>query len=235
MTEPTNYKDTLNLPKTNFDMKANLTQREPAMLKQWQDAHLYTQIRKSRKGSAKGKWILHDGPPYANGDIHMGHLVNKVLKDIVVKFRTMQGFDSPYVPGWDCHGLPIESAIQKELGPKFRELSKEELRKKCADYAMKYVKLQGDSFQRLGILGEFNNPYLTLNPHYESGILEVLAELVKRDLVYRQKKPVHWCTNDRTALAEAELEYASRKDNSIYVNFKSANVTKSVGRSLSRR
>ncbi len=219
MTEPStnNYKDTLNLPKTNFDMKANLTQREPAMLKQWQDANLYQQIRQSRKGSAKGKWTLHDGPPYANGDIHMGHLVNKVLKDIVVKFRTMQGFDSPYVPGWDCHGLPIESAIQKELGPKFRELSKEEVRKKCADYAMKYVKLQGDSFQRLGILGEFNNPYLTLNPHYESGILEVLAELVKRDLVYRQKKPVHWCTNDRTALAEAELEYQNKKDTSIYV------------------
>ena len=192
MTEPAapNYKATLNLPKTAFDMKANLTQREPAMLKAWQEADgggLYQQIRARRH--PKGKWVLHDGPPYANGDIHIGHLINKVLKDIVVKFRTMEGFDSPYVPGWDCHGLPIESAIQKELGPKFRELSKEEVRKKCADYAMKYVKLQGDSFQRLGILGEFNNPYLTLNPHYESGILEVLAELVKRDLVYRQKNP----------------------------------------------
>jgi isoleucyl-tRNA synthetase len=219
MTEPAapNYKDTLNLPKTAFDMKANLTQREPAMLKAWQEANLYQQIRNAPH--PKGKWVLHDGPPYANGDIHIGHLINKVLKDIVVKFRTMQGHDSPYVPGWDCHGLPIESAIQKELGPKFRELSKDEVRQKCRDYAMKYVKLQSDSFQRLGILGEFQNPYLTLNPAYESGILEVLAELVKRDLVYRQKKPVHWCTNDRTALAEAELEYANRKDNSIYVLF----------------
>ncbi len=212
-----NYKDTLNLPKTNFDMKANLTTREPAMLKQWQEQNLYQQIRS--RPHPKGKWVLHDGPPYANGDIHMGHLINKVLKDIVVKFRTMQGHDSPYVPGWDCHGLPIESAIQKELGPKMRELSKEEIRKRCQDYAMKYVKLQGDSFQRLGILGEFNRPYLTLDPKYEGGILDVLAELVQRDLVYRQKKPVHWCTFDRTALAEAELEYANRKDHSIYVNF----------------
>ncbi len=217
MTEPANYKDTLNLPKTTFDMKANLTQREPAMLADWQSQNLYQKIRTARAG--KEKWILHDGPPYANGDIHMGHLINKVLKDIVVKFRTMQGLDSPYVPGWDCHGLPIESAIQKELGPKFRELSKEELRKKCADYARKYVKLQGDSFQRLGILGDFDHPYLTLDPKYESGILDVLAQLVSKDLVYRQKKPVHWCTNDRTALAEAELEYQNKKDTSIYVAF----------------
>ncbi len=214
-----NYKDTLNLPKTAFEMKANLTQREPAMLAGWKAEGLYGKIRAARKGSAKGKWVLHDGPPYANGDIHMGHLINKVLKDIVVKFRTMEGFDSPYVPGWDCHGLPIESAIQKELGPKFRELSKGELRKKCAEYALKYVKLQGESFQRLGILGEFERPYLTLDPQYEGGILDVLAELVKGDLVYRQKKPVHWCVNDRTALAEAELEYAGKRDVSVYVKF----------------
>ncbi len=223
---PPNYKDTLNLPKTNFDMKANLTQREPVMLKQWQDENLYQKIRDRRGGHPKGKWVLHDGPPYANGDIHMGHLINKVLKDIVIKFRTMQGHDAPYVPGWDCHGLPIESAIQKELGPKFRELSKDQVRQKCHDYAMKYVQLQSDSFARLGIFfgpGE-QDRYLTLNPKYESGILDVLAELVKRDLVYRKKKPVHWCTNDRTALAEAELEYATRKDHSIYVNFKLANV-----------
>ncbi|HEY4328975.1 MAG TPA: isoleucine--tRNA ligase, partial [Phycisphaerae bacterium] len=214
-----NYKDTLNLPKTSFDMKANLTQREPKMVEQWAKENLYGKIREARKGGPKGKWILHDGPPYANGDIHMGHLINKVLKDIVVKFRTMQGYDSPYVPGWDCHGLPIESAIQKELGPKFRELTKDEVRKRCAEYAAKYVKLQGDSFQRLGIFGSFDNPYLTMDPKYEAGILEVLAELVERDLVYRQKKPVHWCTNDRTALAEAELEYQSKKDTSVYVCF----------------
>jgi isoleucyl-tRNA synthetase len=229
MTEPISYKDTLNLPKTNFDMKANLTQREPVMLKKWQQENLYQQIRSARKPPAlpgvsstyKGKWVLHDGPPYANGDIHMGHLINKVLKDIVVKFRTMQGYDSPYIPGWDCHGLPIESAIQKDLGPKFRELSKDQVRQKCHDYAMKYVKLQSDSFQRLGIFfgpGE-QDRYLTLNPKYEGGVLDVLAELVKRDLVYRKKKPVHWCTFDRTALAEAELEYQTKKDNSIYVEF----------------
>ena len=215
---PPNYKTTLNLPQTPFDMKANLTQREPLMLKAWQEQNLYKQIRDRKH--PKGKWLLHDGPPYANGDIHMGHLINKTLKDIVVKFRTMQGHDAPYVPGWDCHGLPIESAIQKELGPKFRELTKEEVRNKCHAYAMKYVKLQGDSFQRLGILGDWARPYLTLDPNYEGGVLDVLAELVSRDLVYRQKKPVHWCINDRTALAEAELEYAKKKDSSIYVLLK---------------
>lgn len=213
-----NYKETLNLPKTSFDMKANLIQKEPAMIKTWQEQNLYSQIRKARKGEKK--WVLHDGPPYANGDIHMGHLINKVLKDIIVKFRTMQGFDSPYVPGWDCHGLPIESAIQKELGPKFRELQKAEIRAKCHDYAMKFVHKQADGFKRLGVLGDYEHPYLTLDPKYEAGILEVLAELVKSDLVYRQKKPVHWCVNDRTALAEAELEYAKKKDSSIYVIFR---------------
>ncbi len=227
-----NYKDTLNLPKTSFEMKANLTQREPEMVKKWAAEGLYQKIRAARKESAKGKWVLHDGPPYANGDIHMGHLVNKVLKDIVVKFRTMQGFDSPYVPGWDCHGLPIESAIQKELGPKFRELSKDEVRKRCQEYAMKYVKLQGDSFQRLGVFGDFARPYLTLDPKYEGGILDVLAELVQRELVYRQKKPVHWCTFDRTALAEAELEYATKKDSSIYVTLE---VEKGFPRLVARR
>lgn len=211
------YSATLNLPKTSFDMKANLVQREPVMLKRWQEQGLYQSIRMARKGAQR--WILHDGPPYANGDIHMGHLINKVLKDMVVKYRTMQGYDAPFVPGWDCHGLPIESAIQKELGPKFRELTKDEVRQKCHAYAQKYVKLQGDGFQRLGVLGDFAHPYLTLDHRYESGIIDVLAELVKRDLVYRQKKPVHWCTFDRTALAEAELEYASKQDTSIYVTF----------------
>ncbi len=196
------------------------------MVAGWREAGLYRQIR--GRAHPKGKWVLHDGPPYANGDIHMGHLINKVLKDIVVKFRTMQGYDSPFVPGWDCHGLPIETAVQKELGSKFRELGKEELRKKCAEYAIKFVKQQGDSFQRLGVFGEFERPYLTLDPKYEGGILDVLAELVKGDLVYRQKKPVHWCVNDRTALAEAELEYATKKDTSVYVEFSIANFETSL-------
>jgi isoleucyl-tRNA synthetase len=211
------YRATLNLPKTGFDMKANLTQREPGILARWKSDNLYQRIR--ARQHSKSKWVLHDGPPYANGDIHMGHLINKVLKDMVVKYRTMQGHDAPYVPGWDCHGLPIESAIQKELGPKMRELSAQEIRQRCRDYALKYVKLQSDSFERLGILGAFDRPYLTLDPAYEAGVLDVLASLLNRELVFRQRKPVHWCTFDQTALAEAELEYANRKDTSIFVKF----------------
>ncbi len=211
------YRATLNLPKTGFDMKANLTQREPGILARWKSENLYQRIR--TRSHPKPKWVLHDGPPYANGDIHMGHLINKVLKDMVVKYRTMQGHDAPYVPGWDCHGLPIESAIQKELGPKMRELTAWEIRHRCRDYALKYVKLQSDSFERLGILGAFDRPYLTLDPAYEAGVLDVLASLLRRELVFRQRKPVHWCTFDQTALAEAELEYANRKDISIFVKF----------------
>ncbi len=211
------YRTTLNLPKTSFDMKANLTQREPGILARWQKENLYQRIRS--RPHTLGKWVLHDGPPYANGDIHMGHLINKVLKDMVVKYRTMQGHDAPYVPGWDCHGLPIESAIQKELGPKMRELSVEDIRRRCRDYAMKYVKLQSDSFERLGVLGQFDKPYLTLDPAYEAGVLNVLGSLLQRDLVFRQRKPVHWCTFDQTALAEAELEYSNKKDTSIFVKF----------------
>ena len=211
------YRATLNLPQTGFDMKANLTGREPGILARWKAENLYQRIR--TRPHTLPKWVLHDGPPYANGDIHMGHLINKVLKDMVVKYRTMQGHDAPYVPGWDCHGLPIESAIQKELGPKMRELSAPEIRQRCRDYALKFVKLQSDSFERLGILGQFDKPYLTLDPAYESGVLEVLAGLLQRDLVFRQRKPVHWCTFDQTALAEAELEYANRKDTSIFVKF----------------
>ena len=211
------YRSSLNLPKTGFDMKANLTQREPGILARWKSENLYQKIRS--QPHSKGKWVLHDGPPYANGDIHMGHLINKVLKDMVVKYRTMQGHDAPYVPGWDCHGLPIESAIQKELGPKMRELSAGEIRLRCRDYAMKYVKLQSESFERLGILGQFDKPYLTLDPAYEGGVLDVLASLLQRELVFRQRKPVHWCTFDQTALAEAELEYSNKKDTSIFVKF----------------
>ena len=211
------YKATLNLPQTSFDMKAGLTQREPTMLAAWKKDNLYQRIRS--RPHPKGKWILHDGPPYANGDIHMGHLINKVLKDIVVKFRTMQGYDSPFVPGWDCHGLPIESAVQKQLGPKMRELSPDDIRQRCREYALKFVKLQSDSFERLGVFGSFDRPYLTLDPRYEAGVLDVLSDLLGKGLVFRQRKPVHWCTFDQTALAEAELEYANRKDTSVFVRF----------------
>jgi isoleucyl-tRNA synthetase len=211
------YRDTLNLPQTDFAMKANLTQREPQMRKQWAKDNIYGKIREARKGAPL--YTLHDGPPYANGDIHMGHVTNKVLKDFVVKYKTMAGFDAPYVPGWDCHGLPIESKVVTELGEKMREMSKLDIRKLCHKYASKYVKIQGRQFQELGVFGDFENPYLTFKPSYEAGILEVFAEMVDKGLVYKQLKPIHWSIGCETALAEAELEYKDISSPSIFVNF----------------
>ncbi len=211
------YRETLNLPKTNFSMKANLVQREPAQRKAWAKEDIYAKIRSERKGAAE--YILHDGPPYANGDIHMGHVINKVLKDIVVKYKTMKGLDAPYVPGWDCHGLPIEAKVMAELGDKAKEMSKPDIRKLCKKYASKYVKLQIKQFQSLGIFGDFKNPYLTLKPQYEKGILEIFAELVGNGLVYKQLKPIHWSIGCETALADAELEYQDITSASIFVNF----------------
>ncbi len=216
-TKEKGYRDTLNLPNTSFAMKANLVQREPQMRKQWSKDNIYAKIRKARKGSPL--YTLHDGPPYANGDIHMGHVINKVLKDFVIKYKTMAGFDAPYVPGWDCHGLPIESKVMTELGEKARELSKPEIRKLCCKYAAKYVKLQSKQFQELGVFGDFDNPYLTFKPSYEAGILEVFAELVGKGLVYKQLKPIHWSIGCETALAEAELEYKDISSPSIFVNY----------------
>ena len=211
------YKSTLNLPKTSLAMKANLVQREPERQKAWQKARLYDQIQK--KPSRHGRYFLHDGPPYANGDIHMGHLINKVLKDIVVKYRTMAGYRSPYVPGWDCHGLPIEHKVMQDLGDEARTMSQADLRKRCNKFARKFVKIQAREFERLGILGDFDHPYLTLDPLYEAGIVECFARFVERALVYRQKRPIHWSYGCRTALAEAELEYEEIAGPSIYVNF----------------
>jgi len=211
------YKDTLNLPVTRFDMKANLTAREPQLQARWREQDLYGQIRRARAG--RERRVLHDGPPYANGEIHMGHLLNKVLKDIVVRSLTMRGFDSPYVPGWDCHGLPIEHKVAKDLGPKAATMEHAEIRALCHTEAMKWVGVQRDQFRRLGILGDWENPYLTLDPRYEAGILDVLADLVAGGYVFRQLKPIHWCLNDRTALAEAELEYHDETSPSVYVNF----------------
>src|SRR6476469_4340821 len=165
------YKDTLNLPDTAFPMKADLVHSEPKRLANWQDMKLYKHILLSR--DASDKWVLHDGPPFANGDIHIGHLINKTLKDVVIRFRCMQGYQTPYVPGWDCHGLPIEHQIQQDLGPKLRQMSVVDVRKRCYDYAAKYVGVQSEQFQRLGILGEWDNPYLTMAPGYEGGTLEV--------------------------------------------------------------
>ncbi|UCE99811.1 MAG: isoleucine--tRNA ligase [Planctomycetota bacterium] len=220
------YRDTLNLPKTSFSMKANLVQREPQLRKEWAKMDIYTKIRKARNGSPL--YILHDGPPYANGDIHMGHVINKVLKDFVVKYKTMRGFDAPFVPGWDCHGLPIESKVVGELGNKMRGKSRLAIRKDCYKYASKYVKVQSKQFQELGIFGDFDNPYLTFKPQYEAGILEVFAELVDKGLVNKQLKPIHWSVGCETALAEAELEYKDVSSPSTFVNFPVAK--ESIGR-----
>ncbi len=210
-----NYKDTLNLPNTDFDMRAGLLKKEPAMQARWSEQNLYGQIRDARAGSPR--FILHDGPPYANGNIHMGTALNKILKDIVVRCKNMTGFDAPYVPGWDCHGLPIEYRVQSELGDKLVKMSHIDVRRLCAEYADKYVKIQSEQFQRLGVLGEFDAPYITMTPRYESAVLEVFARMVEQGLVFRQLKPVHWSIENRTALAEAELEYHDREDDSIYV------------------
>jgi isoleucyl-tRNA synthetase len=211
-----NYRDTLNLPQTSFAMKANLVQREPAQQALWARQDIYGKIRQARKGGPL--YILHDGPPYANGDIHMGHVINKVLKDIVVRYKTMKGFDAPYVPGWDCHGLPIEVKVMGKLGEQARQMSKLEIRRRCREYASKYADIQSRQFQQLGVFGDFQNPYLTMQPEYEAGILEVFARLVEAGLVYKQLRPVHWSVGCETALAEAELEYQDVSSASIYVN-----------------
>ena len=211
-------KDTLNLPKTDFSMKANLPQNEPARLAAWQQNDLYNQIRASRKG--KEKYILHDGPPYANGAIHLGHALNKCIKDFVVKTKTMAGFDAPYVPGWDCHGLPIEIKVDEQLGRKKLEMDAITVRQQCREYAQKYVDLQRTQFVRMGVLGRWNDPYLTMSFPYEARILETFYEFYERDFVYKGLRPVYWCTHDKTALAEAEVEYEMHTSPSIYVRYR---------------
>jgi len=211
-----NYKDTLNLPKTSFDMRANLLEKEPAIQEKWRREKLYEQIARRRRGAEK--FVLHDGPPYANANIHMGQALNKVLKDIVLRVKTMSGFDTtPFVPGWDCHGQPIEQKIVEQLGEKMETMPAMEIRRRCFEHASKYVKLQSEQFQRLGVMGAFDQAYVTMSPEYEAAVLEVFARLVGQGLVYRQLKPVHWSIANRTALAEAELEYHDRQDASIYV------------------
>ena len=208
-----NYKDTLNLPRTDFPMKANLATREPELLKKWDETRLYQQIQAARKG--RELFVLHDGPPFANGDVHMGTALNKILKDFVVKSQTMLGKRAPYVPGWDCHGLPIEYKVVKES----RDLSPVEVRKRCDAFARKYVDLQRQQFKRLGVLGDWEHPYLTLDPKYEAEILRAFAVFVEKGLVYQSKKPVFWSTGAQTALAEAEVEYQERDDTTVYVKF----------------
>ena len=212
-----NYKDSLNLPSTTFDMRAGLLKKEPAIQAKWRSEKLYHQIREARKSGTR--FILHDGPPYANGNIHMGQALNKTLKDMVIKSKTMSGFDAPYVPGWDCHGLPIEAKVMDDLGPAGRELPASDIRLRCQSYADKFVRLQSGQFERLGIFGQFEDPYITMSPQYESAVLDVFAQLIEQDLVYRQLKPVHWSIENQTALADAELEHHDKKDPSIFVGF----------------
>ncbi len=211
------YRDTLNLPKTNFAMKANLIEREPSFQKRWVDTDLEGRIAAASESAEP--FVFHDGPPYANGHIHLGHMLNKVLKDMVVRSRRMFGHRVTFVPGWDCHGLPIEHKVMKELGKKARELSTLEIRKLCQDYAEKYVELQAGQMKRLGTSASYDDPYITMSPRYEAGVLEVFRILVREGIVYRDLKPVHWSVANRTALAEAELEYQDRIDTSIFVMF----------------
>ncbi len=215
----TPLKDTLTLPQTGFPMKANLPQNEPARLAGWKEQGLYERIRESRKNSPKGKYILHDGPPYANGGLHLGHALNKVLKDFVVKSKTMAGYDAPYVPGWDCHGLPIEIKVDEQLGRKKLEMPAIAVRRACREYAQKYVDLQSEGFQRLGVLGQFDAPYLTMSKDYEAKIAQTFFEFFEQGFVYKGLKPVYWCIHDRTALAEAEVEYEMHTSPSVYVRY----------------
>ncbi len=210
------YKDTLNLPRTDFPMKANLPEREPLVLKRWED--LYQKIETLTV--SRPLYVLHDGPPYANGNIHIGHALNKVLKDVINKYMLMCGFRIHYVPGWDCHGLPIEQQVEKELKAqniKKESISKVEFRKLCREYAQKFVEIQKEEFKRLGIIGDWEKPYLTMDPSYEAEEIRELGRLFKKGIVVKSKKPVYWCIYDKTAEAEAEVEYYERKDPSIYV------------------
>src|SRR5205809_7496518 len=214
---PKALKSTLNLPQTPFPMKANLPENEPKRLAAWQQQQLYAQIRAARAEAPK--YILHDGPPYANGAIHLGHALNKCIKDFVVKSKTMAGFDAPYVPGWDCHGLPIEIKVDGELGSKKAKMTPTEIRLACRKYAQKYVELQKSDFQRLGVLGRWDDPYLTMSAQYQSVIAGAFVDFLDQGYIYKGLKPVNWCIVDRTALAEAEVEYQDHTSPSIWVRF----------------
>ncbi len=211
------YKETLNLPKTSFPMKANLVKREPDMIAKWERERLYGQIREASKG--RRRYTLHDGPPYANGHIHMGTAFNKVLKDIIIKSKQMSGFDAPYVPGWDCHGLPIEHKVDQELGAKKAGMSQVDVRRYCRTYAEKFIDIQRREFKRLGVFGEWENPYLTMSYDYEATIVKEFGKFALNGSLYKSKKPIYWCISCKTALAEAEVEYEQHTSPSIFVKF----------------
>jgi isoleucyl-tRNA synthetase len=212
------YKHTLNLPKTDFPMRANLPQREPEMLKRWEAMDIYQRMQAVNAG--KPKFILHDGPPYANNNIHLGQALNKILKDFIVKLKAMSGYLAPYIPGWDCHGLPIELQVEKRLGKAKSTEDPREIIRRCRDHALQFVNIQREEFKRLGIFGDWEHPYLTLDPHYEAAEVRELGRFMASGVLYRRKKPVYWCSSCVTALAEAEVEYADHKSPSIYVAFK---------------
>ncbi|HCZ9272029.1 TPA: isoleucine--tRNA ligase [Vibrio alginolyticus] len=214
------YKDTLNLPETGFPMRGNLANREPEMLKRWYKEDLYGEIRKAKKG--KKSFVLHDGPPYANGDIHIGHALNKILKDIIIKSKTLSGFDAPYIPGWDCHGLPIELMVEKKVGKPGQKVTAAEFREKCREYAAGQVEGQKESFKRLGIMGEWDKPYRTMDFATEANIIRALGKIASNGHLLKGFKPVHWCTDCGSALAEAEVEYKDKVSPSIDVRFKAA-------------
>lgn len=212
------YSKTVNLPVTDFPMRANLPQREPETLKKWREMDIYNEILKRREKAEL--FILHDGPPYANGNIHLGHALNKILKDIIVKHKTMMGLKAPYVPGWDCHGLPIELQVAKEIGEKNLSIPKINIRKRCREYAGKYVKIQMEEFKRLGVFGDYEHPYLTMSSNYEAKILDTFGNIFEKGFITRSKKPIYWCPDCVTALAEAEVIYDNHVSPSIFVKFK---------------
>jgi isoleucyl-tRNA synthetase len=214
-----NYKDTLTLPQTNFPMRADLVQNEPARLESWEKQGLYQKILERRISEKAPSFILHDGPPFANGDVHMGTALNKILKDLVIKSKTMAGFAAPFIPGWDCHGLPIEFKVVKETAG----LEAAEIRKRCTDFALKFIDIQRASFRRLGVFGDWQHPYLTMNPAYEASVLRVFAKMLEDGRIYQSKKPVQWSYGAQTALAEAEIEYADQESPAIFVKFQLTN------------
>ena len=219
------YKPTLNITQTAFPMKANLPQTEPERLKLWEQMGFY---KRTFEKPGAPKYVLHDGPPFANGDIHMGHALNKILKDIIVKYRGLRGHDAPYVPGWDCHGMPIEHKVMEQLGSKAKTMSKVEIRKECRKYAEKYMNRQREQFKRLGVLGNFDNPYMTMDPTYELSLVKELTQLVAGGYVSRRLRPIHWCPVCKTALAEAEVEYADHESLSVTVAFPAKELPPSV-------
>ncbi len=221
------YRDTLNLPKTDFPMRAQLAKREPEILTFWEREKIYHQLSQQAKG--RPKYILHDGPPYANGHIHIGTALNKILKDFIIKSKFMSGFDSHYVPGWDCHGLPVEHEVEKTLGKKKEELSLVEIRKRCRDYAATFVNVQREEFKRLGVFGDWEHPYLTMNYDYQATIVREFGKFLLNGSVYKGKKPVHWCVTCKTALAEAEVKYEDHRSPSIYVKFRMVSPPKGKG------